>query len=138
MKIKLSELPLQNKVFHVKQSVKNMRKTYKLQKHFAEVSKKIDDLTNEKDAIDPKNANEEDLGTEDLARLNELNQEMMDVSFKSIDTALDYIYSILKLSEKDIETVEDNLNQNKVVDIANKIAMKLMGVSEEDVQESKK
>lgn len=133
MKIKLSELPLQNKVFHVKQSVKNMRKTYKLQKHFAEVSKKIDDLTAETDAIDPKNANKED-----LARLNELNQEMMDVSFKSIDTALDYIYAILKLSDKDIENVEDNLNQNKVVDIANKIAMKLMGVSEEDVQESKK
>lgn len=133
MKIKLNELPLKNKVFHVKQSVKNMRKTYKLQKHFAEVSKKIDDLTKETDAIDPKNANEED-----LARLNELNQEMMDVSFKSIDTALDYIYAILKLSDKDIETVEDNLNQNKVVDIANKIAMKLMGVSEEDVQESKK
>lgn len=133
MKIKLSELPFQNKVFHVKQSVKNMRKTYKLQKHFAEVSKKIDDLTAETDAIDPKNANKED-----LARLNELNQEMMDVSFKSIDTALDYIYAILKLSDKDIENVEDNLNQNKVVDIANKIAMKLMGVSEEDVQESKK
>lgn len=133
MKIKLNELPLKNKVFHVKQSVKNMRKTYKLQKHFAEVSKKIDDLTKETDAIDPKNANEED-----LARLNELNQEMMDVSFKSIDTALDYIYSILKLSDKDIETVEDDLNQNKVVDIANKIAMKLMGVSEEDAQESKK
>ena len=133
MKIKLNELPLKNKVFHVKQSVKNMRKTYKLQKHFAEVSKKIDDLTKETDAIDPKNANEKD-----LARLNELNQEMMDVSFKSIDTALDYIYSILKLSDKDIETVEDSLNQNKVVDIANKIAMKLMGVSEEDVQESKK
>ena len=53
MKIKLNELPLQNKVFHVKQSVKNMRKTYKLQKHFAEVSKKIDDLTKETDAIDP-------------------------------------------------------------------------------------
>ena len=133
MKIKLNELPLKNKVFHVKQSVKNMRKTYKLQKHFAEVSKKIDDLTKETDAIDPKNANEED-----LARLNELNQEMMDVSFKSIDTALDYIYAILKLPDKDIETVEDNLNQNEVVDIANKIAMKLMGVSEEDVQESKK
>ena len=133
MKIKLSKLPLQNKVFHVKQSVKNMRKTYKLQKHFAEVSKKIDDLTAETDAIDPKNANKED-----LARLNELNQEMMDVSLKSIDTALDYIYAILKLSDKDIENVEDNLNQNKVVDIANKIAMKLMGVSEEDVQESKK
>ena len=133
MKIKLNELPLKNKVFHVKQSVKNMRKTYKLQKHFAEVSKKIDDLTAETDAIDPKNANKED-----LARLNELNQEMMDVSFKSIDTALDYIYAILKLSDKDIENVEDNLNQNKVVDIANKIAMKLMGVSEEDVQESKK
>lgn len=133
MKIKLNELPLKNKVFHVKQSVKNMRKTYKLQKHFAEVSKKIDDLTKETDAIDPKNANEKD-----LARLNELNQEMMDVSFKSIDTALDYIYSILKLSDKDIETVEDDLNQNKVVDIANKIAMKLMGVSEEDAQESKK
>ena len=133
MKIKLNELPLKNKVFHVKQSVKNMRKTYKLQKHFAEVSKKIDDLTAETDAIDPKNANKED-----LARLDELNQEMMDVSFKSIDTALDYIYAILKLSDKDIENVEDNLNQNKVVDIANKIAMKLMGVSEEDVQESKK
>lgn len=105
MKIKLNKLPLSKKVYEVKRTVKNMRLTYDLQLTFARVS----DFENQAD------------------------EEVLDNLLDSLNTALEYIQKVLKLSDEDMEKIEDQLEQDDVFEITNLIAMKLMGVKETDI-----
>lgn len=122
MKIKLENLPLKKKTYEVRSTVKNMRLTYRVQKDFASVGKRIDELQKELDRVE----------SEDKNAGNDIAERIMDESMESIDDALDYVYAILKLSDEDIEKVEDNLNQNEAIDLANEIAVKLMGGEQSD------
>lgn len=122
MKIKLENLPLKKKTYEVRPTVKNMRLTYRVQKDFASVGKRIDELQKELDRVE----------SEDKNAGNDIAERIMDESMESIDDALDYVYAILKLSDEDIEKVEDNLNQNEAIDLANEIAVKLMGGEQSD------
>lgn len=110
MKITIKELPLKKKTYEVKQSVKNMRKTYKMQLAFAENT---------------------DMDDKD-------NKEIMAGVVESFDVALNYIKDILKLSDKDVDKIEDELDQNQLFEVANKVAMDLMGVKPEDLDDPKK
>lgn len=110
MKITVKKLPLKKKTYEVKRSVKNMRKTYKMQLAFAENT---------------------DMDGKD-------NKEIMAGVVESFDVALNYIKDILKLSDKDVDKIEDELDQNQLFEVANKVAMDLMGVKPEDLDDPKK
>ena len=109
MKITLEKLPFKKKTYDIKQSVKNMRKTYKLQLVFSQNG----DMENKTD--------------------EEFVEQMLD----TFDEAINYVSSLLKLNDKQTEELED-LSQNKLLDTANKIAMSLMGIKEEDIKEDSK
>ena len=109
MKITLEKLPFKKKTYDIKQSVKNMRKTYKLQLVFSQNG----DMENKTD--------------------EELVEQMLD----TFDEAIDYVSSLLKLNDKQTDALED-LSQDELLDTANTIAMKLMGIKEEDVKEDNK
>lgn len=109
MKITLQGIPFKKKTYEVKQSVKNMRKTYKLQLVFS----KTQDMEGKSD------------------------EEAVDTLLEAFDTAIDYISSLLKLSDKQKEELED-LEQTQLIELANQIAMKLMGMSEADLKENDK
>lgn len=109
MKITLEKLPFKKKTYDIKQSVKNMRKTYKLQLVFSQNG----DMENKTD--------------------EELVEQMLD----TFDEAINYVSSLLKLNDKQTDELED-LSQDELLDTANTIAMKLMGIKEEDVKEDSK
>lgn len=107
MKITLKYLPFKKKTYEVKQSVKNMRKTYALQLTFAQ--------------------NTDNDGKSD----DEIVAGILD----SFDTAIEYITKMLKLTESQSEKLEDELDTTQLFNIANSIAMQLMGVNPDDLKE---
>lgn len=109
MKITLEKLPFKKKTYEIKQSVKNMRKTYKLQLVFSQNG----DMEGKTD------------------------EELVEAMLDTFDEAIDYVSSLLKLSDKQTEELED-LSQDELLDTANTIAMKLMGIKAEDVQADSK
>ncbi|WP_290033891.1 phage tail tube assembly chaperone [Ligilactobacillus cholophilus] len=109
MKIKLDKLPFTKKTYDIKASVKNMRLTYKLQLAFA----KTNDLDNKSD------------------------EELVNVFLEMFEESEKYLKTVLKLSDKQAEELED-MTQEDLVGTANTIAMKLLGISEDDVKASKK
>lgn len=109
MKITLNKLPFKKKTYDIKQSVKNMRKTYKLQLTFA------------------KNGDME----------GKTDEELVEGMLNTFDEAINYVSSLLKLNDKQKEELED-LSQDELLDTANTIAMKLMGIKEADVKDDKK
>lgn len=127
MKITLESLPLKKKNYEVKQTVKNMRLTQKLQKDFAETNEKINNLKKEIDNTE-----------NDSDKMSELGMEMLSVPMESTEKAVKYIADVLKLTNKEVEKIEDALEQDEVIKIANKISMKLLGVNPADLEESKK
>ncbi|MGX5377566.1 phage tail tube assembly chaperone [Ligilactobacillus sp. LYQ135] len=127
MKITLESLPLKKKNYEVKQTVKNMRLTQKLQKDFAETNEKINNLKKEIDNTEN--------GSD---KMSELGMEMLSVPMESTEKAVKYIADVLKLTNKEVEKIEDALEQDEVIKIANEISMKLLGVNPADLEESKK
>lgn len=123
MKITLKELPLSKKTYNVRQSVKNMRLTYAIQKEFAKDGKEIDSLQNKLTKISDQN----ELSDEEVREQETITEKILDISMKSVDDALTYVYKILHLSDKEIDKVEDNLEQSDAVSLANTIAITLMG-----------
>lgn len=106
MKITLKDLPFKKKTYEVKQSVKNMRKTYALQLTFAQ--------------------NTDNDGKSD----DEIVAGILD----SFDVAIEYITKMLKLSDAQAEKLEDDLDTTQLFNIANSIAMQLMGVNPDDLK----
>ena len=109
MKITLEKLPFKKKTYDVKQSVKNMRKTYKLQLVFSQNG----DMEGKTD------------------------EELVEAMLDTFDEAINYVSSLLKLNDKQAEELED-LSQDELLDTANTIAMKLRGIKEEDIKEDSK
>lgn len=127
MKITLESLPLKKKNYEVKQTVKNMRLTQKLQKDFAETREKLEKLQKEIDNTEK--------GSD---KMEELGIEMLEVPMLSAEKAVDYIVDVLKLKTKEVDKIEDSLEPSEVITIANEISMKLLGVDPADLEESKK
>lgn len=123
MKITLKELPLSKKKYDVRQTVKNMRLTYAIQKEFAKDGKEIDDLQNKLTKI----SDQEELTDEEVKEQETITEKILDISMKSVDDALNYVYKILHLTDKEIDKVEENLEQSDAVSLANTIAITLMG-----------
>lgn len=110
VKVKLPELPLKKKTYEVKTNVKNMRKTYAMQLAFAKNS----DMDNKDDV------------------------EIIKDVLASLNDAIDYVQEMLGLSDDDIDKIIDELGQTDIINVANIIAMQLMGIKQEDTEEESK
>lgn len=106
MNIKISQL--QAKPFSVKGSLKNLKKTYTVLLDMAKL---------EEDS-------EQQLGVEGLEAILKFENKLTE-----------YLTDILKLSVKQQDSIEE-LEQNEVVEIVQYVAMRLMGMSDENITES--
>lgn len=104
MNIKVAQL--QAKPFSVKGSVKNLKKTFQFQLDMAESEEKMESLE----------------GVESLKAILDL-QELVE----------NYLTATLHLSAKQVETLED-LEQQELMEVAQYVAMRVMGMSDEDIK----
>lgn len=104
MNIKVAQL--QAKPFSVKGSVKNLKKTFQFQLDMAESEEKMESLE----------------GVESLKAILDL-QELVE----------NYLTATLRLSAKQVETLED-LGQQELMEVAQYVAMRVMGMSDEDIK----
>ncbi|CAH1855138.1 phage tail assembly chaperone [Convivina praedatoris] len=105
----------------VKTSNKNFKKSIIFIKSINRIQLK--QMQNEEDsqAIDDSNS---------TAALT-LNEQNMDNMIEMSDTALDYIQSTLKLTDNQIENIDDEHSFNDVLDFATEIATKVTGSESE-------
>lgn len=106
--MKISFKELRKAPFEVKASVKNLKKTY---------------------AIQLKMATLEDSMQED-ARV-----ESLQAVLGALDNLTEYVVDMLKLKPAEIEALED-LGQEDVMAIAQRLNMRLMGMSEADIEKA--
>lgn len=106
MNIKVEQLA--KKPFEVKGSVKNLKKTYIFQKEMAQ----METLTEDNQGI-----------------------EVFDAMADMIEKLIDYIDTMLHLTVKQRESLED-LEQQEVINIAQYIAMKIMGMDDADIKKA--
>lgn len=106
MNIKIAQL--QAKPFTVKGSLKNLKKTYTVLLDMAKLEE----------------ASEQQSGVEGLEAILKFENKLTE-----------YLTDILKLSVKQQDSIEE-LEQNEVVEVVQYVAMRLMGMSDEDITES--
>lgn len=106
MNIKITQL--QAKPFSVKGSLKNLKKTYTVLLDMAKLEE----------------ASEQQSGVEGLEAILKFENKLTE-----------YLTDILKLSAKQQSAIEE-LEQNEVVEVVQYVAMRLMGMSDEDITES--
>lgn len=106
MNIKIAQL--QAKPFSVKGSLKNLKKTYTVLLDMAKLEE----------------ASEQQSGVEGLEAILKFENKLTE-----------YLTDILKLSVKQQDSIEE-LEQNEVVEVVQYVAMRLMGMSDEDITES--
>lgn len=108
--MKISYKELRKAPFEVKASLKNLKKTY---------------------AIQLKLATLEDTMSEDAP------VESLQAVLGALDNVTEYIVDTLKLKDDEIEKLEE-LSQDEVMTIAQRLNMRLMGMSEKEVEEALK
>lgn len=96
-----------NKKFTVKQSNKNMRKTYELQLKMAQT----DDVEDKKPI------------------------EQIKMMLELTDAMVDYATSLLKLNAKQQETL-DGLESDATFELINHITQRMLGMSEQDIKDA--
>ena len=106
MNIKVEQLA--KKPFEVKGSVKNLKKIYQFQKDMAE----MEGLTEDKQGV-----------------------EVFDAMTNMLDELIEYIDNMLHLTDKQHEAIED-MEQEEVINIAQYVAMRLMGMSEAEIEKA--
>lgn len=106
MNIKIAQL--QAKPFTVKGSLKNLKKTYTVLLDMAKLEE----------------ASEQQSGVEGLEAILKFENKLTE-----------YLTDILKLSVKQQNSIEE-LEQNEVVEVVQYVAMRLMGMSDENITES--
>ena len=104
--MKISFKELRKAPFEVKASVKNLKKTY---------------------AIQLKMATLEDSMQEDA------QVESLQAVLGALDNLTEYVVDMLKLKPAEIEALED-LSQEDVMEIAQRLNMRLMGMSESEIK----
>lgn len=108
--MKISYKELRKTPFEVKASLKNLKKTYAIQLKLA----KLEDAMSEDAPV-----------------------ESMESILGAFDSVTEYIVDMLKLKPAEIEKLED-LSQDEVMTIAQRLNMRLMGMSEKEVEEALK
>ena len=105
MKISIKEL--RKTPIEVKATVKNLKKTYKVQLKLATLE----------DAMD------EDTPVESL-------QSVLD----ALENVTDYVVDMLKLKDTEIEKLEE-LDQEELMTLAQRLYMRIMGMSEQEIED---
>lgn len=105
--MKISFKELRKTPFEVKATVKNLKKTYKVQLKMATLE----------DAMD------EDTPVESL-------QSVLD----ALENVTDYVVDMLKLKDTEIEKLEE-LDQEELMTLAQRLYMRIMGMSEQEIED---
>ncbi|MCT0020248.1 phage tail assembly chaperone [Weissella cibaria] len=105
--MKISFKELRKTPFKVKATVKNLKKTYKVQLKLATLE----------DAMD------EDTPVESL-------QSVLD----ALENVTDYVVDMLKLKDTEIEKLEE-LDQEELMTLAQRLYMRIMGISEQEIED---
>ena len=105
--MKISFKELRKTPFEVKATVKNLKKTYKVQLKLATLE----------DAMD------EDTPVESL-------QSVLD----ALENVTDYVVDMLKLKDTEIEKHKD-LDQEELMTLAQRLYMRIMGMSEQEIED---
>ena len=105
--MKISFKELRKTPFEVKPTVKNLKKTYKVQLKLATLE----------DAMD------EDTPVESL-------QSVLD----ALENVTDYVVDMLKLKDTEIEKLEE-LDQEELMTLAQRLYMRIMGMSEQEIED---
>ncbi|MGY4841608.1 phage tail tube assembly chaperone [Weissella cibaria] len=105
--MKISFKELRKTPFEVKATVKNLKKTYKVQLKLATLE----------DAMD------EDTPVESL-------QSVLD----ALKNVTDYVVDMLKLKDTEIEKLEE-LDQEELMTLAQRLYMRIMGMSEQEIED---
>lgn len=108
--MKISYKELRKAPFEVKASLKNLKKTYAIQLKLA----KLEDSMSEDAPIDS-----------------------MESILGALDSVTEYVVDMLNLKPAEIEKFED-LSQEEVMAIAQRLNMRLMGMSDKEVEEALK
>ena len=106
--MKISFKELRKAPFEVKASVKNLKKTYAIQLKMATLEDSM----------------QEDAGVESLQAV-----------LGALDNLTEYVVDMLKLKPAEIEALED-LSQEDVMAIAQRLNMRLMGMSEAEIKKA--
>lgn len=106
--MKISFKELRKAPFEVKASVKNLKKTYAIQLKLASLQDSV----------------QEDAPVESLK-----------VVLGALDNVTEYVVDMLNLKPAEIEALED-LGQEDVMAIAQRLNMRLMGMSEADIEKA--
>lgn len=108
--MKISFKELRKASFEVKASVKNLKKTYGIQLKLATLEDSM----------------QEDAPVESLQAV-----------LGALDNVTEYVVDMLKLKPAEIEALED-LSQEDVMAIAQRLNMRLMGMSEDEIEKALK
>lgn len=108
--MKISYKELRKAPFEVKASVKNLKKTYAIQLKLA----KLEEAMSEDAPV-----------------------SSMEAILSSLDSVTEYVVDMLKLKPAEIVKLED-LSQDEVMAIAQRLNMRLMGMSEKEIEEALK
>lgn len=106
--MKISFKELRKAPFEVKASVKNLKKTYAVQLKLAT----LEDSTQ-----------------------NDTPVESLQAVLAALDSVTEYIVDMLKLNPAEIEALEE-LSQEDVMTIAQRLNMRLMGMSESEIEKA--
>ena len=106
--MKISFKELRKAPFEVKASVKNLKKTYAVQLKLAT----LEDSTQ-----------------------NDTPVESLQAVLNALDSVTEYIVDMLKLKPAEIEALEE-LSQEDVMTIAQRLNMRLMGMSEAEIEKA--
>lgn len=131
MKIAFKEL--RKTPFEVKASVKNLKKTYKIQLKLAKLQEIFSEDVSDK--VDQEvEKTEEEQRKEEIAE-SQRNITKTEKAMEGLDLVTDYVVDMLKLKESEADKLEE-LSQEDVMAIAQRLNMRLMGMTEAEIEEA--
>lgn len=131
MKITFKEL--RKTPFEVKASIKNLKKTYKIQLKLAKLQEMFSEDVLDKVDQEVEKTDEEQL-KEEIAK-NQRNITKTEKAMEGLDSVTEYVVDMLKLKESEADKLEE-LSQEEVMAIAQRLNMRLMGMTEAEIEET--
>ncbi|MGL5301764.1 phage tail tube assembly chaperone [Weissella confusa] len=131
--MKISFKELRKTPFEVKASVKNLKKTYKIQLKLAKLQEMFSEDVSDKVDQEVEKTDEEQL-KEEIAK-NQRNITKTEKAMEGLDSVTEYVVDMLKLKESEADKLEE-LSQEEVMAIAQRLNMRLMGMTEAEIEET--
>lgn len=131
--MKISFKELRKTPFEVKASVKNLKKTYKIQLKLAKLQEMFSEDVSDKVDQEVEKTDEEQL-KEEIAK-NQRNIIKTEKAMEGLDSVTEYVVDMLKLKESEADKLEE-LSQEEVMAIAQRLNMRLMGMTEAEIEET--